>query len=115
MGHDVTLFASGDRITSATLAPMRDQALRLDPTVIDWVAIYMQMIERIYRRADEFDIIHFHIDHFPLALFSRQRTPFLTTRSTAGSTSRNSRTSTNCTSTRRSFRSPKTSASRSPG
>ena len=79
MGHDVTLFASGDSITSATLAPMRDQALRLDPTVVDWVAIYMQMIERIYRRADEFDIIHFHVDYFPLALFSRQRTPFLTT------------------------------------
>jgi glycosyltransferase involved in cell wall biosynthesis len=79
MGHDVTLFASGDSITSATLAPMREQALRLDPTVIDWVAIYMQMIERIYRRADEFDILHFHIDYFPLALFSRQRTPFLTT------------------------------------
>jgi glycosyltransferase involved in cell wall biosynthesis len=37
------------------------------------------MIELIYRRADEFDILHFHIDYFPLALFSRQRTPFLTT------------------------------------
>ena len=35
MGHDVTLFASGDSITSATLAPMRDQALRLDPDVKD--------------------------------------------------------------------------------
>ena len=58
---------------------MRAQALRLDPTVIDWVAIYMQMIELIYRRADEFDILHFHIDYFPLALFSRQNTPFLTT------------------------------------
>jgi len=79
MGHDVTLFASGDSVTSAKLAPMRGQALRLDPTVIDWIAIYMQMIERIYRRADEFDILHFHIDYFPLALFSRQRTPFLTT------------------------------------
>jgi glycosyltransferase involved in cell wall biosynthesis len=79
MGHDVTLFASGDSVTSATLAPMRGHALRLDPTVIDWIAIYMQMIERIYRRADEFDILHFHIDYFPLALFSRQRTPFLTT------------------------------------
>ena len=73
MGHDVTLFASGDSITSATLAPMRAQALRLDPTVIDWVAIYMQMIERIYRRADEFDVLHFHIDYFPLSLFSRQQ------------------------------------------
>jgi glycosyltransferase involved in cell wall biosynthesis len=79
MGHDVTLFASGDSVTSATLAPMRKEALRLDPTVKDWVATYMRMIELIYRRADEFDIIHFHIDYFPLALFSRQRTPFLTT------------------------------------
>jgi glycosyltransferase involved in cell wall biosynthesis len=79
MGHDVTLFASGDSVTSATLAPMRREALRLDPTVKDWVATYMRMIELIYRRADEFDILHFHIDYFPLALFSRQRTPFLTT------------------------------------
>ena len=79
MGHDVTLFASGDSVTSATLAPMRREALRLDPTVIDWIATYMRTIELIYRRADEFDILHFHIDYFPLALFSRQRTPFLTT------------------------------------
>jgi glycosyltransferase involved in cell wall biosynthesis len=79
MGHDVTLFASGDSITSATLAPMRREALRLDPTVRDWVAYYMKMVEMIYRRADEFDVIHFHIDYFPLSLFSRQRTPFLTT------------------------------------
>ena len=79
MGHDVTLFASGDSITSATLAPMREQALRLDPTVKDWIAYYMRMVELIYRRADEFDVLHFHIDYFPLSLFSRQRTPFLTT------------------------------------
>jgi len=79
MGHDVTLFASGDSITSATLAPMRREALRLDPTVRDWIAYYMRMVELIYRRADEFDVIHFHIDYFPLSLFSRQRTPFLTT------------------------------------
>ena len=79
MGHDVTLFASGDSITSATLAPMRDQALRLDPTVKDWVATYYRMVELIYRRKDEFDILHFHIDYFPLQLFSRQKTPYLTT------------------------------------
>jgi glycosyltransferase involved in cell wall biosynthesis len=79
MGHDVTLFASGDSITSATLAPMRDQALRLDPSVKDWVAIYYRMVEMIYRRKDEFDVLHFHIDYFPLSLFTRQNTPFLTT------------------------------------
>jgi glycosyltransferase involved in cell wall biosynthesis len=79
MGHDVTLFASGDSVTSATLAPMREQALRLDPSVKDWMAIYYRMIELIYRRKDEFDVIHFHIDYFPLSLFGRQKVPFLTT------------------------------------
>jgi glycosyltransferase involved in cell wall biosynthesis len=79
MGHDVTLFASGDSITSATLAPMREQALRLDPNVRDWVATYYRMVELIYRRKDEFDVLHFHIDYFPLALFSRQKVPYLTT------------------------------------
>src|SRR5271166_6163348 len=79
MGHDVTLFASGDSITSAALAPMREHALRLDPSVKDWVATYYRMVERIYRRKDEFDVLHFHIDYFPLALFSRQKVPYLTT------------------------------------
>jgi glycosyltransferase involved in cell wall biosynthesis len=79
MGHDVTLFASGDSITSATLAPMREQALRLDPSVKDWVSIYYRFVEQVYRRKDEFDVLHFHIDFFPLSLFGRQRVPFLTT------------------------------------
>ncbi len=79
MGHDVTLFASGDSITSARLAPMREQAIRLDPSVKDWIAYYMRMMELVYRRAPEFDVLHFHTDYFPLSLFSRQNTPFVTT------------------------------------
>jgi glycosyltransferase involved in cell wall biosynthesis len=79
MGHDVTLFASGDSVTSAALAPMRDKALRLDPTVKDWIATYYRMVELIYRRKDDFDVLHFHIDYFPLSLFSRQKVPYLTT------------------------------------
>jgi glycosyltransferase involved in cell wall biosynthesis len=79
MGHDVTLFASGDSLTSARLAPMRKRALRLDPSVKDWIATYYRMVELIYRRKEEFDVLHFHIDYFPLALFSRQKVPFLTT------------------------------------
>jgi glycosyltransferase involved in cell wall biosynthesis len=79
MGHDVTLFARGDSITSATLAPMRDQALRLDPSVKDPIALHYRMVELIYRLKDDFDVLHFHIDYFPLALFSRQNVPFLTT------------------------------------
>ena len=79
LGHDVTLFASGDSVTSATLAPMREQAIRLDPNVKDWVAYYMRMMELVRQRADEFDVLHFHSDYYPLSLFSRQRTPFVTT------------------------------------
>ena len=79
MGHDVTLFASGDSVTAATLEPVWPQAIRLDPDVKDWIAAYMRMLELIYRRADEFDVLHFHIDYFPFSLFKRQRTPFVTT------------------------------------
>src|SRR3978361_1366211 len=79
MGHDVTLFASGDSLTSATLAPMREKALRLDPTVKDWVATYYRMVELIYRRKDEFDVLHFRPAYCPLPLFARQKVPFLTT------------------------------------
>jgi len=79
MGHDVTLFGSGDSVTAATLVPIRDQALRLDPGIKDWVAVYNRMVELVYRHKDAFDVLHFHIDYFPLSLFSRQKVPFLTT------------------------------------
>ena len=67
-GHEVTLFASGDSRTSAELVPCCRQALRLDSGVVDPIPHYMIMLDRLRRRADEFDIIHFHIDilHFPL-------------------------------------------------
>ncbi|WP_424629290.1 glycosyltransferase family 4 protein [Bradyrhizobium sp. SYSU BS000235] len=79
LGHDVTLFASGDSLTSATLAPMWPRALRLDGSVRDPNALHMMMIEQVYRRADEFDILHFHLDYYPFSLMSRQRIPFITT------------------------------------
>jgi glycosyltransferase involved in cell wall biosynthesis len=79
IGHDVTLFASGDSITSAKLAPMRDQAIRLDPSVKDPIALHYRMIEQVYRRKDEFDVLHSHLDYYPLSLLTRQKVPFLTT------------------------------------
>jgi glycosyltransferase involved in cell wall biosynthesis len=68
LGHDVTLFASGDSITSAELIPCCSRALRLDPTVLDTIPHFMLMIDKVRERAEEFDILHFHIDlfHFPL-------------------------------------------------
>lgn len=67
-GHDVTLFASGDSRTSAELVPCSDMALRLAPTVRDHIPYHMIMLDRVRQRADEFDILHFHIDllQFPL-------------------------------------------------
>jgi glycosyltransferase involved in cell wall biosynthesis len=68
LGHDVTLFASGDSITSAELCPCCTRALRLDPTVRDIIPYFMLMIDKVRERAEEFDVLHFHIDlfHFPL-------------------------------------------------
>jgi glycosyltransferase involved in cell wall biosynthesis len=68
LGHDVTLFASGDSTTGAELVPCCTRALRLDPTARDAVPDFMLMIDKVRARAEEFDILHFHIDlfHFPL-------------------------------------------------
>src|SRR6266702_2407118 len=79
LGHDVTLFASGDSITTARLEPMWPRALRLDGTVRDPYALHMMMIEEVFRRSDDFDLMHFHLDYFTFSLMARQATPFLTT------------------------------------
>src|SRR3954447_22366886 len=61
-GHDVTLFASGDSRTSAELDAVVPRALRLDPIVTDYQPHNMLLLERVFSRADEFDVIHFHVD-----------------------------------------------------
>jgi len=78
-GHDVTLFASGDSITAAKLESMWPVALRLCYGDLSAIAPTLRMLEKVRRRAEEFDIIHFHLDFFPCSLFSRQSTPFVTT------------------------------------
>ncbi len=81
MGHEVTLFASGDSVTSAKLDATWPRALRLDNSVRDPNALHMLMLERVRRKCDddEFDFLHFHLDYYPFSLFARQPTPFLTT------------------------------------
>jgi glycosyltransferase involved in cell wall biosynthesis len=68
LDHDVTLFASGDSITSAKLVGCVPQSLRLDASVHDPIPYYMLLLDRVRQHANEFDILHFHIDqlHFPL-------------------------------------------------
>jgi glycosyltransferase involved in cell wall biosynthesis len=79
MGHDVTLFASGDSVTRAELAAVWPTALRFDRDLRDAIAPHLLMLEQVCRRAHEFDVLHCHLDYWPFSLFSRQTTPFLTT------------------------------------
>ncbi len=79
LGHDVTLFASGDSVTAAELVPIVPNALRLDQSVRDPLALTVAMIETVARRASEFDVVHFHIDHLHLPLFTWRKLAFLTT------------------------------------
>ncbi|WP_298158329.1 glycosyltransferase family 4 protein [Brevundimonas sp.] len=80
LGHDVTLFASAEARTRARLIPVRDQAIRLDPSPLKSdLAAHMSMLSEVLRRADDFDVIHFHTDmiHFPF--FERIANKTLTT------------------------------------
>jgi glycosyltransferase involved in cell wall biosynthesis len=67
-GHEVTLFASGDSQTAAELVACTEVALRLNPKVKDHAPYHLMMLDQVRRRADEFDVLHFHIDllQFPL-------------------------------------------------
>jgi glycosyltransferase involved in cell wall biosynthesis len=67
-GHEVTLFASGDSETTASLNVTVPAALRLNPAIKDPLVYMVLQLEEVRRRAHEFDIIHFHSDylHFPL-------------------------------------------------
>ena len=68
MGHQVTLFAAADANTSANLVPARERALRLDPAPLKSdLASHLRLMDEVRARADEFDILHFHVDllHFP--------------------------------------------------
>jgi glycosyltransferase involved in cell wall biosynthesis len=69
LGHEVTLFASGDSVSRANLVSCAPMALRLDSNVRDPIPYYMLQLDRVRRHADEFDILYFHIDQFHFPLF----------------------------------------------
>lgn len=79
LGHQVTLFASGDSRTKAELAAIWPRALRLDTSVKDhFVPVFMEL-ETVARRAREFDVIHAHLDYFGFPLLRRLGVPSVTT------------------------------------
>jgi glycosyltransferase involved in cell wall biosynthesis len=79
LGHDVTLFASGDSQTRAHLVAACPRALRLDPDCIDQLAHHVLMLETIVEQAHRFDVVHFHIDYLHFPLSRRGRYPHVTT------------------------------------
>jgi glycosyltransferase involved in cell wall biosynthesis len=79
LGHEVTLFASGDSRTSGKLHPVWPRALRLGRKGADPNVAYTLLLEAVSKRANEFDVIHSHLDWLPLPLLSRLGIPFLTT------------------------------------
>jgi glycosyltransferase involved in cell wall biosynthesis len=78
-GHDVTLFASGDSITSARLVPCAERSLRLNGGTRDHVAYTMMQLATVLERKDEFDIIHSHVDYFGFPFARLSRVPIVTT------------------------------------
>ena len=79
LGHDVTLFASGDSRTSARLVPICPRALRLDAAVTDPLVYHLVMFNRVAARAADFDILHFHTDYLHFPVFAGLGMPTVTT------------------------------------
>jgi glycosyltransferase involved in cell wall biosynthesis len=78
-GHDVTLFASGDSETAARLIPGCDRALRGTDDEPFWVLYQTCMLDEVYARSSEFDVIHFHCDTLQFPMMRRLTTPSVTT------------------------------------
>jgi glycosyltransferase involved in cell wall biosynthesis len=68
-GHEVTLFASGDSVTTASLVPIVPHSLRLNKSCVDSITHHMLAVEKVAEWREEFDVVHFHIDylHFPVS------------------------------------------------
>src|ERR1700751_14816 len=79
-GHDVTLFASGDSSTSARLRAICDRSLRLKGGAsVGGLAQHLYMLEKVIQEADNFDVIHFHLDYLPFSFIRRHDLPAITT------------------------------------
>ncbi|HEV2328331.1 MAG TPA: glycosyltransferase family 4 protein [Verrucomicrobiae bacterium] len=79
LGHHVTLYASGDSVTSAELRPACQNALRLDKSSIDSHADHVLLAEIVLQESGDFDIVHSHIDYGAYPLLRRMDTPHVTT------------------------------------
>jgi len=80
LGHEVTLFASGDAVTRAQLVSCRDEAIRLDPEELkSEVGAHLSMLAEVRERKSQFDIIHFHTEMLHFGLFEDMAARTVTT------------------------------------
>lgn len=77
-GLDVTLFATGDSQTAATLSSVCPMGYEEDRTMNAkvWECLH---IAEVFERGHEFDLIHSHFDFLPLTYSRMTKTPLLTT------------------------------------
>jgi len=74
-GHEVSLFASGDSITLAKLESVYPRAFRLEPSISEYGAYEALQLSRVYKQADNFDVIHSHVGYSSLFHASFVETP----------------------------------------
>src|ERR1700741_3085937 len=79
LGHEVTLFASGDSLTSARLISPCSTALRLSSKCVDPLPHHIISLDQVVRRAEQFDLLHFHTDYFHFPLSKNLQLPSITT------------------------------------
>ncbi|HWA99261.1 MAG TPA: glycosyltransferase family 4 protein [Pirellulales bacterium] len=79
LGHEVTLFASGDSQTSAKLVAACPRALWRDNTCHETLPHHVRLMELVFDDVSRFDVIHFHCDYLHLPLLRRHPCPSVTT------------------------------------
>lgn len=76
-GHQITLFASGDSITTGELVPCSSKSIRGFPEWVDPLAFHALQFNQVFER--EFDMVHFHIEYLSLPFSRLLEWPSLTT------------------------------------
>lgn len=80
LGHDVTLYGSGDSQTAARLRSVCERSLRLEGgKLLSPLAHHLNLIETVAQESDEYDLVHFHLDYLPFSQIRRLDIPAVTT------------------------------------
>lgn len=79
LGHDVTLFASGDSVTAARLVPASPESLRLRTGIFNRDAPLVMLLEKAFGASEQFDVLHSHLDFIGFPVVRRCTAPVITT------------------------------------